>query len=91
MIRRGAHKNVQSALALLGDGSWDDLDDGTDDLKGYRSILRGPRPTFRPSATWEAEQDAIAERVVQLIDSPSPSIAICVPERSQVADVERRL
>jgi len=88
---RTTHEILGSALALLGDGSWDDLDDGTDDLKSYRSILRGPRPTFRPSATWETEQDAIAERVVQLIDGPSPSIAVCVPERSQVADVERRL
>ncbi|GAA0322267.1 AAA family ATPase [Actinoallomurus spadix] len=88
---RTTHEILGSALALLGEESWDDLDDGTDELTGYRSVLRGPRPSFLSAPTWEAEQDAIAARVSDLIDGPSPSIAICVPDRSQVADVERRL
>ncbi|MEV5704673.1 UvrD-helicase domain-containing protein [Actinoallomurus sp. NPDC052274] len=88
---RTTHEILGSALALLGDESWDDLDDGTDDLTGYRSILRGPRPTFVRSASWADELDAIAAHVTELIDGPSPSIAVCVPERHMVAEVESRL
>lgn len=88
---RTTHEILGSALGLLGDESWDDLDEGTDDLKGYRSILRGPSPVFVSAPSWEAEKDLIAEQVSQWIDGPSPSIAICVPEREQAAEVENRL
>ncbi|MBA9002715.1 UvrD-helicase domain-containing protein [Thermomonospora cellulosilytica] len=88
---RTTHEILGHALGLLGEESWDDLDDGTDDLNGYRSLLRGPRPVFRGFGTWEEELDHIAEHVAALIDGPAPSIAVCVPERHMVPAVEGRL
>lgn len=88
---RTTHEILGSALRLLGDSTWDDLDDGSDSLAGYRSVLRGPRPKYRPAASWEEELDAIAEHVSEQIDGPTPSIAICVPERHMVAEIEHRL
>lgn len=54
-------------------------------------MLRGPGPEFRSAGSWEAELDLIAERVSELAGGPGPSIAICVPERDMVAEVENRL
>ncbi|MEU6034690.1 UvrD-helicase domain-containing protein [Actinomadura sp. NPDC047616] len=88
---RTTHEILGSALGLLGDESWDDLDDGRDDLAGYRSVLRGPRPDFRRADSWEQELDIIAEHVAERIGDHAPSIAVCVPERDMVAEVEQRL
>ncbi|POM26100.1 putative ATP-dependent DNA helicase YjcD [Actinomadura rubteroloni] len=88
---RTTHEILGSALGLLGDESWDDLDDGKDDLNGYRSVLRGPRPVFRAASTWPDELELIAEQVAEWAGTTAPSIAVCVPERSMVADVESRL
>lgn len=88
---RTTHEILGSAVRLLGEESWDDLDGETDELTGYRSVLRGSRPALHGAATWEDEQDYIASRVSDLIDGPSPSIAISVPERAMVAEMEARL
>jgi superfamily I DNA/RNA helicase len=88
---RTTHEILGSALALLGDQDWDDLDEGTDDLTGYRSILRGPRPDFRKAENWAAELDTIADLVRSWNDVSNASIAVCVPERWMVAEVESRL
>lgn len=88
---RTTHEILGSAVRLLGEESWDDLDGETDELTGYRSVLRGSRPVLHGAGSWEDEQDHIASRVTDLIDGPAPSIAICVPERAMVADMEARL
>ncbi|WP_412518569.1 AAA family ATPase [Actinomadura madurae] len=88
---RTTHEILGSAVRLLGEESWDDLDGETDELGGYRSVLRGSRPVLHGAPTWEDEQDYIAATVSELIDGPSPSIAISVPERAMVAEMEARL
>lgn len=85
---RTTHEILGAACRLLGEEQWDDLDDGADDLTGYRSVLRGPRPVFASYATWEAELDGIVDQVREW---EGGSIAVCVPERWMVAEVERRL
>ncbi|CAM3931657.1 ATP-dependent helicase [Nocardiopsis rhodophaea] len=82
-----------SALGLLGDEAWDDLDDGSDNLGGYRSILRGPTPSFIRAATWHEELDALAAQVSEWrgIDGDNGSIAVAVPTRDMVGEVERQL
>lgn len=85
---RTTHEILGTAVRLLGQEEWDDLDDGRDDLTGYRSVLRGPVPELRPHPTWDAELDGIAEQVKAW---GGDSIAVCVPERRMVADVEQRL
>jgi len=85
---RTTHEILSAAVRLLGEEEWDDLDEGTDDLTGYRSVLRGPRPQFAGYPTWNAELDGIVERIRQL---EGGSIAVCVPGRREVAEVEQRL
>ncbi|MEV6769685.1 UvrD-helicase domain-containing protein [Nocardia sp. NPDC051030] len=85
---RTTHEILGMAAALLGDEEWDDLDDGNDDLSGYRSVLRGPDPAFRSYATWEAELDGLAE---QITTWNSESIAVAVPERWMADAVAKRL
>ncbi|WP_182908106.1 UvrD-helicase domain-containing protein [Microbispora sp. H13382] len=85
---RTTHEILGTACRLLGEEEWDDLDDGTDDLTGYRSVLRGPDPVLTPYATWGAELDGIVEQVREWGEG---SIAVCVPERWMVAEVENRL
>jgi superfamily I DNA/RNA helicase len=88
---RTTREILGSALGLLGAEEWDNLDDGTEDLAGYRSLLHGPRPVFRAAAGWPEELDAIVDQVKQWTDGAPASIAVCVPERSMVAEVERML
>ncbi|MFB9675992.1 UvrD-helicase domain-containing protein [Streptosporangium vulgare] len=88
---RTTHEILGAALGLLGTEDWDDLDDGRDDLLGYRSVLHGTRPVLRSASTWEAELDAVVEQVKEWDDVAPAAIAICVPERRMVAEVERRL
>lgn len=85
---RTTHEILTTACRLLGQEKWDDLDDGRDDLTGYRSLLRGPQPVLLSYPTWEAELDGIAEQVMAW---EGGSIAVCVPRRDMVAEVENRL
>ncbi|GIH72633.1 UvrD-helicase domain-containing protein [Sphaerimonospora thailandensis] len=85
---RTTHEILRTACRLVGEDEWDDLDDGNDDLTGYRSVLRGPEPVLTPYPTWAAELDGIVERVREW---GGGSIAVCVPERQMVAEVENRL
>ncbi|MFV2197728.1 UvrD-helicase domain-containing protein [Nocardiopsis sp. LOL_012] len=93
---RTTREILGSALGLLGEETWDDLDEGTDTLRGYRSVLRGPRPDFHGAATWEGETAALATRVGALKeraqrDGRAASIAVAVPTRGMVGEVEREL
>ncbi|QFG22806.1 UvrD-helicase domain-containing protein [Actinomadura sp. WMMB 499] len=85
---RTTHEILGTAVRLLGADTWDDLDDGGDDLVGYRSVLRGGHPGLRGFRDWNAELDGIAAQVAEW---GGDSIAVCVPERWMVAEVERRL
>ncbi|RKS79693.1 UvrD-like helicase family protein [Actinomadura pelletieri DSM 43383] len=85
---RTTHEILGTAVRLLGEDQWDDLDDGSDDLTGYRSLLRGAHPELRGFPTWEAELDGIVQQVTAW---DADTVAVCVPERRMVADVEARL
>ncbi|RJO74931.1 DNA helicase [Nocardia panacis] len=76
------------AAGLLGEEEWDDLDEGSDDLTGYRSVLRGNPPRSRPYPTWETELDGITD---QISEWHGGSIAVAVPERWMIDAVEQHL
>ena len=60
---RSTHEILTVASRILGTESWDDMDDGTDSLDGYRSVLRGPQPEFRAYRSWQDELDGILRQV----------------------------
>ncbi|XVQ09565.1 UvrD-helicase domain-containing protein [Spirillospora sp. CA-255316] len=76
--------------------SYDDIDDGTDTLAGYRSVLHGPAPTFAPYNTWDDELAGLAAtlstwRKELSTDGngaprdPGGRIAVCVADRNMVS------
>ncbi|MGW5880294.1 UvrD-helicase domain-containing protein [Nocardiopsis terrae] len=93
---RTTREILGSALGLLGEETWDDLDEGTDTLRGYRSVLRGPRPFFHGADTWAAEIDALVTRIGAIreqarAEGKFASVAVAVPVRDMVGEVEREL
>ena len=87
---RSTHEILTAASRILGTESWDDMDDGTDTLDGYRSVLRGPQPEFRAYGSWQDELDGIL-RQVQEWSGDDTSIAVSVPTKKQVDQVENYL
>ncbi|MFC3500036.1 UvrD-helicase domain-containing protein [Micromonospora krabiensis] len=97
---RTTREILARALLIAEDGrvSYDDLDDGTDTLAGYRSILHGPPPAFAGYGSWE---DELAELATTLADwrtelstgekgvsvDPAGHIAVCVADHERVSQV----
>ncbi|MEU1456865.1 UvrD-helicase domain-containing protein [Streptomyces avermitilis] len=76
--------------------TYDDLDDGTDTLAGYRSVLHGPKPTFSRYDTWDDELAGLATTLRTWREElstddkgasldPSGRIAVCVADRDMVS------
>ena len=70
---------------------YDDLDGGEENLTGYRSLLRGDRPTFRGAPTWAQELELVADRLRAWGNPADGSVSVCVPTRELAADVTARL
>ena len=87
---RSTHEILTAASRILGTESWDDMDDGTDSLDGYRSVLRGPQPEFRAYGSWQEELDGILHQVQEWTGGGA-SIAVSVPTKKQVEQVESYL
>ena len=87
---RSTHEILTAASRILGTESWDDMDDGTDSLDGYRSVLRGPQPEFRAYGSWQEELDGILRQVREWTGGDT-SVAVSVPTRKQVEQVEAYL
>ncbi|WP_217223011.1 UvrD-helicase domain-containing protein [Streptomyces anulatus] len=79
--------------------TFDDLDDGTDNLDGYRSVLRGPAPDLVPCDSWDDELVQLAaalktwrgELATGGVDGrprdPRGTIAVCVADREAANQV----
>jgi superfamily I DNA/RNA helicase len=100
---RTTRQILGSALRMLGTEQWDDLDEGSDDLAGYRSVLKGAEPRLHGAASWEEELGLLAETVgawkqeeMRRAETEgraveSNAIAVAVPTRDKTAEVQRRL
>ncbi|MEV1288750.1 UvrD-helicase domain-containing protein [Micromonospora sp. NPDC049679] len=88
---RTTRQILADALQIMTGEVYDDLDGGEEDLAGYRSLLRGGRPTFRGAATWAQERDLIVEQLRSWGNPTDGSVAICVPTNELAADVIARL
>lgn len=86
---RTTRQILATALNMLTGQAYDDLDGGTDTLGGYRSLLRGPRPTMLGASTWLEEQELIVSQLKAW--GPDSSLAVCLPTREMVTDVVSRL
>lgn len=75
--------------------TYDDLDDGTDSLAGYRSVLHGPAPTFIPYDSWDDELAGLVTTLTTwraelstdehgVSRDPSGRIAVCVADHELV-------
>ncbi|MFF3248827.1 UvrD-helicase domain-containing protein [Streptomyces sp. NPDC002870] len=79
--------------------TFDDLDDGTDNLDGYRSVLRGPAPELVPCDSWDDELAQLATSLQSWREElatggadgkprdPRGNIAVCVADREAVNQV----
>ncbi|WP_405387792.1 AAA family ATPase [Streptomyces sp. NBC_01102] len=88
---RTTREILGSALGVLEGTEYDDLDGGTDELSGYRSVLHGVRPTLRSAGSWQDELDLVADQVLAWHDVPRESVAVCVPTNDMVTEVAYRL
>jgi mRNA-degrading endonuclease RelE of RelBE toxin-antitoxin system len=75
--------------------TYDDLDDGTDTLAGYRSV-HGPAPTLHPHDTWDDELAGLTTTLNNWREQlstdehgsprdPTGHIAVCVADRDRVS------
>ena len=92
---RTTHEILAWTLALLGEGDFDDLDDGveTSDYAGYHSFLHGPRPTVSGHRSRKAMLDALVDQVTRWIDDGvnEDDIGIAARAAPSFESVERAL
>ncbi|MEU6390367.1 UvrD-helicase domain-containing protein [Streptomyces sp. NPDC046939] len=88
---RTTREILRSALGVLGDEHYDDLDGDEETLAGYRSVLYGSEPVVRRTASFDEELDAITEQVKAWHDIRREDIAVCVPTNDMVTQVASRL
>ncbi|MBB3020412.1 superfamily I DNA/RNA helicase [Microvirga lupini] len=74
-IRRFAEAIIQGVTV-------DDLDDSTDDLKGYRSLFHGPRPDIAITSSPEDELSALVEWIERCKADGIEESEICVLART---------
>jgi superfamily I DNA/RNA helicase len=81
---RTTHEILRWALALLGEGSYDDLDQGTESqtLATYHSFLHGRAPTMIGAKAKHDEMMALVDQVKRWIDDGAPEEEIAVAARA---------
>ncbi len=85
---RTTREILKTALAIAADANADDLDGERDSLAGYRSVMSGAKPRFRPQTDPAAELAEIAEQVAAWTEEHAPgSIAVTVPSNAMVEKV----
>ncbi|WP_326700386.1 AAA family ATPase [Streptomyces sp. NBC_01754] len=88
---RTTREILSAAIRILEGTDFDDLDGGSDDLAGYRSVLHGGRPRLRSADSWDKELDLVVEQVQAWHDVPRESVAVCVPTNDMADEVVTRL
>lgn len=70
------------ALGILGNSTFDDLDGGTDSLKGYHSLLHGAKPEICQFGSFGEEITGIQEHIQSLLVSGEEPESICIVLRT---------
>lgn len=100
---RTTHEILKRAMEMVNPKSahitFDDLDDGSDTLDGYRSVLRGPAPELVPCTAWDDELAQLATTLQTWREElatggadgksrdPRGNIAVCVADHEAVNQV----
>ncbi|MGQ5229434.1 UvrD-helicase domain-containing protein [Streptomyces sp. yara] len=88
---RTTRQILRSALNVLGDEAYDDLDGSSETLAGYRSVLSGAVPDLHRLDDWEAEREAIAALIGSWGQVPHEQIAIAVPTNQMASETASTL
>ncbi|MFE6895608.1 UvrD-helicase domain-containing protein [Streptomyces sp. NPDC057717] len=83
---RTTRQILRSALNVLGDETYDDLDGSTETLAGYRSVLSGALPDLHRLNDWKDEREAIAALIESWGQVPHEQIAIAVPTNQMASE-----
>ncbi|MEC8849771.1 MAG: UvrD-helicase domain-containing protein [Pseudomonadota bacterium] len=80
----------QSAIALLEGVEIDDLDGEHDEMRRYKSLMRGARPVVLNDATFETAMPLIVETIRAALDGgPTSTVGVMAPNakiRNQIKD-----
>ncbi|WP_432753387.1 UvrD-helicase domain-containing protein [Streptomyces sp. JL2001] len=93
---RTTRQILRSALEMLGEETYDDLDGNSETLAGYRSVLSGSAPGMHPCTDWQTERDSIAAHILAWDAQPEEriaheQIAICVPTNVMASELGHTL
>ncbi|MFD8805082.1 UvrD-helicase domain-containing protein [Streptomyces sp. NPDC059597] len=84
---RTTRQILRSALNVLGEETYDDLDGSSETLAGYRSVLSGAVPDLHRLSDWQDEREAIAALIESWGQVPHEQIAIAVPTNQMATEV----
>lgn len=70
------------AVSLLKGVSIDDLDGGTDNQKGYKSLLHGSYPEVKAFSSFQEEVDCIAEYLKKIQEEAGSLSGVCIVART---------
>ncbi|WP_327243251.1 UvrD-helicase domain-containing protein [Streptomyces sp. NBC_01320] len=88
---RTTRQILRSALDVLSQEKYDDLDGSEENLAGYRSVLSGGVPDLHGCSDWGAEREGIAALIDSWGDIPHEQIAICVPTNQMASETATTL
>ncbi|MFD9584232.1 UvrD-helicase domain-containing protein [Streptomyces sp. NPDC059980] len=93
---RTTRQILRSALEMLGEETYDDLDGNSETLAGYRSVLSGSAPGMHPCTDWQTERESIAGHILAWDAHPEEriaheQIAICVPTNVMASELGHTL
>lgn len=78
------------SIAMMQGDTYDDLDNGTENLAGYRSIMSGAPPLLKQVNNAEEEHSFIAEQIHSL-DAGRATIAVCTAGNDRAAIIAEYL
>ncbi|MEU4173791.1 UvrD-helicase domain-containing protein [Streptomyces sp. NPDC026589] len=96
---RTTQEILDQAAKVVGDTTYDDLDDGTDTLSGYHSLLHGPAPELAACTDWNDEITQLAGTLKEwraeitrpaedgTVRDPSGTMAVCVADSDMAGRV----
>ncbi|MFD8484294.1 UvrD-helicase domain-containing protein [Streptomyces sp. NPDC059712] len=83
---RTTRQILRSALNLLGEETYDDLDGSSETLAGFRSVLSGGVPDLHRLDDWQSEREAVAALIESWGQVPHEQIAIAVPTNQMASE-----